>query len=56
MPSYKQAVYKHCKDCIYSPDGGKGKWKEQVEACTSPKCALYEVRPRSRKSHVVRVT
>ena len=56
MASYKQAIYKKCKECIYDPDGGNGKWKEQVEACTSYKCPLYELRPRSQKRHVGRVT
>ena len=49
MASYKQAVYRKCKECIYDPDGGNGKWREQVDACTSSKCPLFQVRPRTRK-------
>ena len=55
MASYKQAIYNKCKECIYDPGGGNGKWKEQVEACTSYKCPLYELRPKSQKRHVGRV-
>ena len=56
MPSYKKAVYEKCKECIFDPKGGNGKWIEQVTACTSSKCPLYELRPKSQKSHVGRVT
>ena len=49
MASYKQAIQKKCKECIFDPDGGNGKWREQVEACTSSKCSLFQVRPRTRK-------
>lgn len=44
-PSYKQAVERKCKECIYDPIGGNGTWRKQVENCTSYSCPLYEVRP-----------
>lgn len=45
-PSKRAAINAKCKDCIYDPMGG-GSWREQVEACTSPDCPLYELRPKS---------
>jgi hypothetical protein len=54
--SLRNAINKMCKDCIVDPKGGQGKWREQVEACTSKNCALFECRPKSRKSHVGGVT
>jgi hypothetical protein len=36
-----------CIDCIFDPHGGGGSWRQQVEACTSTTCPLYEVRPTS---------
>lgn len=44
-PSRKQAINRFCRECIYDPHGGSGTWRQQVEACTSYKCPLYEVRP-----------
>ena len=41
----RKAADAKCKECIYSP-GDPGTWRQQVEACTSQKCPLYEVRPR----------
>ena len=38
-----------CIECIFDPDGGGGKWKQQVEACTSYNCPLYPVRPTSKQ-------
>lgn len=43
----RAAINAMCKDCIYDPTNG-GKWREQVEACTSPECPLYNVRPREK--------
>lgn len=40
----KQAVNQNCKDCCYDPEAG-GNWRQQVEACTVTKCALWEHRP-----------
>lgn len=40
----QQAINAFCKDCIYdSADGGT--WREQVKACTSQDCPLFEHRP-----------
>ena len=54
--SLRKSINDKCKECIFDPRGGNGKWKEQVEACTSFKCPLFKVRPRSHKSHVGGVT
>jgi len=54
--SLRKAINDKCKECIFDPNGGKGKWKEQVEACTSFKCPLFNVRPKSDKRHVGGVT
>jgi hypothetical protein len=43
-PSKRAAINGKCKDCIYDPNGG-GSWREQVGACTSTDCALFELRP-----------
>ncbi len=41
----KQAIEHKCKECIYDPFPGNGTWREQVEACTSRNCPLYQFRP-----------
>lgn len=46
--SRAKAINQHCKDCIYDDQGGVGTWRQQVEACTVVKCALYEFRPISK--------
>ena len=43
--SLRAAINAKCKECIYDPGSGGGTWRQQVEACTSPKCPLYPVRP-----------
>ena len=48
-PSYKKAVEAFCKSCIYDPKEPGG-WREQVTACTSPECPLYDVRPTTKRS------
>ena len=47
MKSLRKSTNEHCKQCIYDPLSG-GTWRQQVEACTAPNCALFEVRPKSR--------
>lgn len=47
-PGLRGKVDAMCCECIYDPGSGGGTWREQVEACTSPECPLYEVRPRSK--------
>lgn len=44
MAKLRSAINSMCKDCIYDASG-KGTWRQQVEACTSYKCPLYDVRP-----------
>lgn len=43
-----QAINAFCKECIYDPRGGAGTWRQQVEACTSTNCPLYDFRPLSK--------
>ena len=45
MASLRRSINAFCRSCIYDPGGGGGTWREQVEACTSQDCPLYEVRP-----------
>lgn len=42
--SLRAAINAMCRQCIYDPNGS-GTWRQQVEACTSPNCPLYPVRP-----------
>lgn len=44
-PSLRKCIDNQCKECIYDGCSGNGSWREQVEACTSTKCPLYQVRP-----------
>ena len=47
MKSMRKAINEKCKECIYDPMPGNGTWRQQVEACTSKSCPLYEFRPKS---------
>jgi len=49
--SMRRAINEMCRSCIYDPIGGMGSWRQQVEACTSVACPLYECRPISQKTH-----
>ena len=44
MAKLRSAINAQFKDCIYDASG-KGTWRQQVEACTSYNCPLYDVRP-----------
>ena len=49
MSSLRKAINAKCRECLYDADAdGLGPWRMQVEACTSPQCPLFEVRPRNR--------
>ncbi len=48
--SLRKAINDKCRECIYDPIGGRGNWRQQVEACTSPACPLFSVRPTSKAS------
>ena len=37
MTSLRKAINAKCKECLYDPYD-KGTWRQQVQACTSPKC------------------
>jgi hypothetical protein len=38
------AIAAKCRDCIYDPLSA-GTWREQVAACESGNCPLFDVRP-----------
>ena len=42
--SLRKAINEKCTDCIYDKKGVGGKL-QQIAACTSKTCALYDVRP-----------
>jgi hypothetical protein len=42
--SMRAAINAFCKGCIYDQHQ-PGTWRQQVEACTSYRCALYQFRP-----------
>jgi len=46
--SLRAAINAKCRECIYDPTSGGGTWREQVAACTAPKCPLFSVRPMPR--------
>ena len=43
--SYKNAVKNKCRECIYDPSGGRGGVLQQIAACSSRDCPLFNVRP-----------
>jgi hypothetical protein len=44
MPNRVAAIESFCRACIYDP-GSPGGWREQVAACASANCPLFEIRP-----------
>ncbi len=42
--SMRAAINAKCRDCIYDSSSA-GTWRQQVEACTMPDCALFLYRP-----------
>lgn len=44
MPNLRAAIDAHCRACVYDP-AAPGNWREQVAACASPNCHLFDVRP-----------
>lgn len=42
--SLRKAINEKCKECIYDRQDVGG-WRQQVTACTSFSCPLYDVRP-----------
>ena len=46
MASFKSAVTRHCKSCVFD-SSASGTWKQQVTLCSVKKCALWEVRPKT---------
>jgi hypothetical protein len=47
--SLRKAINDMCRSCSYdpAPGNGNGTWRQQVDACASPKCPLFPVRPKS---------
>lgn len=39
-----EAISAKCRDCIYDP-GAAGTWRQQVAACESGNCPLFDFRP-----------
>ena len=48
MSGMRAAINAMCRQCLYDPHSGSGTWRQQVEACTSPGCPLYPLRPVSK--------
>ena len=46
--SLRKAINEKCAECIYDKYSADGKL-QQIEACTSMHCPLYEVRPLPKK-------
>ena len=44
IKSPRDAIAMKCKDCIYDPLA-PGRWREQVDSCTSTTCPLFQYRP-----------
>jgi len=44
MASLKHAIREYCKSCTYDSTQ-PGTYLQQIEACTTVSCKLYEVRP-----------
>jgi hypothetical protein len=44
---WRERVNAKCRDCIYDPKSGLGTWRQQVEACPSTSCPLWDIRPKS---------
>ena len=47
--SLRLAINAKCKECIYDPIAGGGKWRKQVSECASLACPLFDVRPKSKE-------
>ena len=45
--SLRAPINAFCRHCIYDAVGGRGTWRQQVEACTAKHCPLFPVRPKS---------
>ena len=48
-PGLRGKINAKCCECIYDDAPGNGTWRQQVEACSSLACPLYEVRPTSKR-------
>jgi hypothetical protein len=44
--SLRGAINAKCRDCIFD-ELERGRWLQQVDACTIRECSLWAVRPRS---------
>ncbi len=42
---FRGRINAKCVECIYDPKCGSGTWRQQVAACTSYNCPLFDVRP-----------
>ena len=46
MASFKSAVAKHCKSCVFDSRAA-GTWRQQVTLCSVKKCDLWPLRPKT---------
>ena len=46
--SLRKAIYEHCRTCIYDPSA-MGTWRQQTALCAVTSCALYSVRPSTKR-------
>jgi hypothetical protein len=53
MASLKKCVEQMCKTCTYD-HAAPGSWRQQVENCTVKACPLWEVRPVTMETTLVR--
>ena len=54
-PSLRKAIDNMCKDMSYDPLD-EGTWRQQVAACTTKDCPLYNVRPVDEKYNGIDTT
>ena len=47
--SRRLAIEAFCFQCMYSGGNGDGGWRQQVNDCTTDKCALWRVRPQTKE-------
>lgn len=53
--SLRGAIDSFCRECIYDKKQRElGTWRQQIAACTSDNCPLYNVRPKAYAPKVVK--
>lgn len=49
MKSLRNSINAKCVECVHDPIGGAGGKLQQIAACTSYSCPLFDVRPKPKK-------